>query len=139
LKIRYRWWLAFTLQKGLSFSWQLTNVRELAQAIEKSMLLKGGRDIQVEDVIEYCDPCSERVFTHKGSASEDQTGKLNISDSENKVTALIKSKNDVTRAYIQNELGIGSTAAWKLLKTMREKGLIQKVDAGKSVRYALPE
>ena len=120
------------------YSWP-DNVRELARAIEKAMLLKGGRDIQVEDIMEYCDPGPEIVFTHKGSSLGDPKCEQSLSDKEKRIISIIKSKKNVTRADFQQELGIGSTAVWKLLKKMTEKGLIQKVGSGNYIRYALTE
>ncbi len=115
------------------------NVRELTHSIEKAILLKGGRDIQVEDILEYSDGDSGIRMAVENGSPVDTNNEQSLSDKEKKVIALMKSKNNVTRVELQNELGIGSTGVWKLLKTMREKGLIQKVGAGKSVRYALRE
>jgi len=44
----------FEILGEAKYSWP-GNVRELAQAIEKAMLLKGGRDIKIEDIMEYCE------------------------------------------------------------------------------------
>jgi|GEM_PF-2535348 len=113
------------------------NVRELAQAIEKAMLLKGGRDIKVEDILGYCDTTNETRIQPESSSFISQNGELSLSDKEKKVLALIKSKDTATRAGLQKELGIGATAVCKLLKTMAEKGSIKKTGAGNNVRYTL--
>ena len=127
-----------TFYTRINYQWP-ENVRELEQAIEKAMLLKGGRDIQVEDLLGYCDAKSEISKTFESSFHGDPKGEQSLSDKEKKVISLIKSKNNVTRADLQNELGIGSTAIWKLLKKMTEKRLIQKVGSGNYIRYALTE
>ena len=113
------------------------NVRKLEKAIEKAMLLKGGRDIQVEDILKYCDVDSGIRIAYESDSPAKSLSEKSLSDIEKKVIALLEAKNSASRVELQNELGIGSTAAWKLLKKMREKKLIRKVGLGKSVSYII--
>ncbi len=120
----------------VDYSWS-KNVRELAQVIEKAMQLKGGRDIQVEDILEYCEAGPKNIMTHESDLHSNPKNEKSFSDKEAKTISLLRSKNSASRIELQNELGIGSTAAWTLLKKMREKKLIRKVGLGKSVSYII--
>lgn len=64
-------------------------------------------------------------------------GKQSLSERDKEVISLIKSRESINRVELQRELSIGSTAVWKLLRKMKEKGLIKKVGTGKNIIYRL--
>ena len=100
-------------------------------------MLKGGRDIQVDDILEYCEAGSKNGISNESGLSSNPKNEKSLSDKEAKIISFLRLKNSASRIELQNELGIGATTTWILLKNMGEKGLIQKVGAGNQVRYAL--
>jgi len=120
---------------GLQHSWP-GNVRELQQLIETTLLEHSSKTVGIDAFIQALKRTANGIIAPLTSQMPVQPDG-NLTDREQTVLGLIRSKGRVSRGDVEATLGVKSTVAWAILKTMAEKGLITKGGVGRAVFYLL--
>lgn len=110
------------------------NVRELKKVVETTILEVRGKKIALDDFLQRMRPEGRPPW--KAAVERTGAGATPMpSDRELRVLSLVKTRGGVIRSEIGSALGVGSTAAWSILKALIDRGLVRREGQGRAAKY----
>jgi len=113
------------------------NVRELKQVIEATLYEAGGRTVRLDDFFLYLRSDGKVPSISVLTAVSDSSATLNRR--EQQIVQFIRDRGRASRGDVEAALHLRGTAAWKSLKTLVDKGLINREGSGRGSVYRMTD